>query len=58
MDYFLWRNGEVLDSYSSCSDYFDPCDECEIEEKRGRPGVFADIIPGKIDALGTPSENG
>ncbi|HEY1789771.1 MAG TPA: tetratricopeptide repeat protein [Verrucomicrobiae bacterium] len=43
--YFFYRDGKLVDKYNSCPDYFDGATDEEIEEGRGQPELFQDLLP-------------
>jgi WD40 repeat protein len=47
--YFFYREGQLVDQYNSCPDYFEESSESEREEARGRPELLAYLLPA-----GTP----
>jgi tetratricopeptide (TPR) repeat protein len=43
--YLFYRDGQLLDEYNSCPDYFDEVTEEEKEKCQGRPELFQDLLP-------------
>jgi tetratricopeptide (TPR) repeat protein len=43
--YFFYRDGKLVDRYDSCPDYFAGATDEEMEESRGHPELFQDLLP-------------
>ena len=53
--YWFYRNGQLLDSYNSCPDFFEGINDVHVSEQekldaRGRPELFQDLLK-EPDAL-------
>jgi hypothetical protein len=58
--YSLYRNGKLIDRYNSNPDYFEEVSSREKAKSRGRPEVFAELLPDasrldELKALLTPA---
>lgn len=51
MAYWFWRGGDLVDSYWSRPGYFGEEQRPEQEAMAGRPEVFSDLFPGKVEKL-------
>src|SRR5215469_11670620 len=53
--YFFYRDGQLIDRYNSCPDYFQKVSDEEKQECRGRPELFKHLLskPGALAKLKT-----
>lgn len=53
--YYFYRNGQLVDHYNSCPDYFQKVSADEKQQCQGRPELFKDLLtkPGSLDKLKT-----
>jgi tetratricopeptide (TPR) repeat protein len=42
--YYFYRDGRLMDEYNSCPDYFGEVPEEEMEESRGNPELFKNLL--------------